>query len=171
MWKWVIGLEGRYEISSIGNVRSYVGKGRKPSIQSIPHIIKPNKDGRGYFNFTINDGRKRVLLIHVEIAKTFIPNPLNYKLVRHLNDIKSDNRIDNLAWGDHALNMQDAIVNGKNPTYNNLGHGLIKFLYQSEHSCCSLANRYNISPSMVSKIKNGRSYAWLTKHKNKNFDL
>lgn len=165
IWKWVVGQEGLFEISDIGEVRSYKGIGRIPKQMASHHPIKPCKDGRGYFNFTIREGgRNKVLPIHIEVAKAFILNPNNYKLVRHLNDDKEDNRVSNLAWGTHSDNMKDAIRNGKNPTKNNFGEGLILFLYSSERSCKSLAARYSVSPSMISKIKNGRSYGHLTGH-------
>ena len=36
--------------------------------------------------------------IHNEVAKAFLPNPNNYKYVRHINKIKDDNRLENLQW-------------------------------------------------------------------------
>ena len=35
---------------------------------------------------------------HRVIALQFIPNPNNYRYVRHLNGINYDNRIENLIW-------------------------------------------------------------------------
>lgn len=58
------------------------------------------------------DGISRSYKIHRLLATVFIPNPKNYRCVRHLNDIKSDNRIENLAWGTHGDNVNDAIRNG-----------------------------------------------------------
>ena len=47
------------------------------------------------------DGKQKKYRIHILKAKAFIysPNPLGYNVVRHLNDIKTDNRLENLAWG------------------------------------------------------------------------
>lgn len=165
-WKWVIGFEGLYEVSDMGRVKSYKGMGRMPKLQITPRLIKPCKDGRGYYNFSVRNGSKyMVLYIHIEAAKSFIPNPNNLKFVRHLNDIKSDNAISNLAWGNHSDNMQDAIRNKVNPTKHYFGDGLILFMYNAPYSACSIARRYNVSPSMVTKIRTGRAYAWLTRHK------
>lgn len=157
-----------FEISSFGRVRSYKGVGRKPQKRNIPRIINLCKDGRGYYNFTVREnGKPKVLLVHIELAKSAIPNPSNYKLVRHLNDIKTDNNLLNLKWGTKSDNMQDAIKNNKSPRKNDLSNGVILFMYNSVHSACSVARRYGVSPSMVTKIRTGRSYGWLTKH---NFD-
>ena len=52
--------------------------------------------------------------IHVLKAKAFLfgPNPLDYNVVRHLNDAKTDNRLINLAWGTASDNNLDCIRNG-----------------------------------------------------------
>lgn len=52
-----------------------------------------NKDGYSYYMI---NGKQR--LIHRLVAITFIPNPNNYKEVNHKNEIKDDNRIENLEW-------------------------------------------------------------------------
>lgn len=37
----------------------------------------------------------------------------NKCLARHLDDNRSNNKLDNLAWGDHSDNMADALRNGR----------------------------------------------------------
>lgn len=51
--------------------------------------------------------------IHRMMAETFLPNPYDLPLARHLNDVKTDNRVENLAWGTVADNAYDAIRNGR----------------------------------------------------------
>ena len=44
--------------------------------------------------------------------ETFIgPCPAGME-ARHLNDVKKDNRLENLRWGTHGDNVQDAYNNG-----------------------------------------------------------
>ena len=44
---------------------------------------------------------------HELIAKQFIPNPNNYKFVKHINHNKFDYHIDNLCWTtQHHLESQ-----------------------------------------------------------------
>ena len=53
--------------------------------------------------------------LHRLVAKAFIPNSNNYTVVRHLNDIKTDNRIENLARWTYWDNWKDAYKNWKIP--------------------------------------------------------
>ena len=57
--------------------------------------------------------KKKNVKIHRLVAEAYIPNPENKPLVRHLNDNRLDNRVENLAWGTNTDNMVDAIRNGK----------------------------------------------------------
>ena len=60
------------------------------------------------------DGKTRNCHLHVLKASAFIHtvNPLGTNIVRHLNDIKTDNRLSNLAWGSYSDNIKDSILNG-----------------------------------------------------------
>lgn len=46
------------------------------------------------------------------VAETFIPNPLNKPVVCHRNNIKTDNRKDNLYWGTISENTKQAVDDG-----------------------------------------------------------
>lgn len=66
----------------------------------------------GYYTATIRNKR---LKVHRLVAQAFIPNPDNLPLVRHLNDVRGDNRVENLAWGTISDNAYDAVRNGVHP--------------------------------------------------------
>ena len=46
------------------------------------------------------------LFIHRIVAHAFIPKPKGYNEVNHINEIKIDNRVENLEWVDRLGNMQ-----------------------------------------------------------------
>lgn len=107
-----------YEASSLGRIRS-VGRWR-------PHnrypgklmwwkgrILKPVSNRRQAF-YVVMPGQKCVL-VHKLIAATFIGPCPPGMLVRHLNDIPSDNRPGNLAYGTQLDNMVDAARNNRIP--------------------------------------------------------
>lgn len=116
-WRSVVGWEGLYEVSSLGRVRSldkYVttSTGKSRLIRGRELSLKPGNVG--YSRVMLRElDRKREDLVHRIMAEAFIPNPEDLPLVRHLNDIKTDNRIENLAWGSYSDNMADALRNGK----------------------------------------------------------
>lgn len=73
-----------------------------------------NNQGYKRVGLRTKDGKVRTCKIHVIKAKAFIfgPNPLGYNVVRHLNDIRTDNRLENLAFGTQSDNNLDCIRNG-----------------------------------------------------------
>ena len=89
-----------YQISDDGQVKSFKKK--------KPHILKQAKDKSGHLKVKLSIGDdEKTLTVHRLVAKAFIPNPENLPIVRHLNDIPDDNRVENLAWGTQKDNMDD----------------------------------------------------------------
>ena len=78
--------------------------------------LKGSSDNKSYKIIRLRtiEGKIRTCKIHVLKAKAFLfgPIPLGANVVRHLNDVKIDNRLTNLAWGTRSDNMQDCIRNG-----------------------------------------------------------
>ena len=79
-------------------------------------ILKIRFSDKGYpiVDLGIINGKYKIYKIHILKAKAFLytPNPLLYKIVRHLNDVKTDNRLENLAFGTLSDNNLDCIRNG-----------------------------------------------------------
>ena len=79
--------------------------------------LKIRFDYKGYKRVELitKQNKVRCCKIHVLKAKAFIfgPNPLDADQIRHLNDVKTDNRLINLVWGTASENMKDRVRNGK----------------------------------------------------------
>lgn len=74
-WRPVIGHEGRYEVSSLGRVRSLLTN----------KILKQSKNSSGYFVVGCSTkSRSGNKLVHRLVAESFIPNPLNLPQVNHI---------------------------------------------------------------------------------------
>lgn len=88
---------GRYGVSNLGNVYSYCNYHGELLI--TPRKINQTENQSGYLrvSFLINDKRYKVS-VHRLVAEMFIPNPENLTQVNHKNEIKSDNRVENLEW-------------------------------------------------------------------------
>ena len=83
-----------YQASSNGRIRNKKGK-----------ILKFGKNNKGYYICALDN---KSYLVHRLIAKTYVPNLNDYKIVNHINGIKIDNRIENLEWTTQKDNVQKA---------------------------------------------------------------
>lgn len=85
-----------YEVSTSGDIRR-VGKEK---------CLKGTFDKDGYLTITLerSNGTHRSRRINRLVASTFIPCPDYTFEVNHLNEIKTDNRVDNLNWLSKADN-------------------------------------------------------------------
>lgn len=90
-WKWIKGYEGLYQISNLGNVKSFC-KDKNGTLMSI-------KNGKGWylsFRCKDNDNHTKTLRVHVEVAKAFIGDiPKGYQ-VHHKDGNKQNNAVTNL---------------------------------------------------------------------------
>ena len=84
-----------YCVDTLGNVYNY----------KYARTLTPNKSKNGYLkvNLSIN-GKVQRKSVHRLVAETFIPNPENKPQVHHINEDKTDNRVENLMWVDSKYN-------------------------------------------------------------------
>lgn len=108
-WKRVEGFERLYAIGRGGEVWSFRAK----------RNLNTERIGEPYRSALLRDGEKtRKGYVHRLLAEAFLPNPDNLPVVRHLNDDKRDNRLENLAWGEQQDNVNDMIKNSGHPNSN-----------------------------------------------------
>lgn len=154
-----------YEVSTFGNVR------RRTSFHHWP-IGRPLKKIRkrdGYLAVNLRgDHKVKLTSVHQLVLSTFRgPPPRPDMIVRHLNGIKTDNRLSNLAWGTAKENSADAIAHGHVPRQARHGrpqakHTLaqaaeIKGLFAVGTKNIEIVEHYNLSPQAVCNIRKGRT--------------
>ena len=99
----VLGLS----ITCHGTIKRVTGRGK-----TYHKHVWLNYDGYPTIACSI-EGKTRQFKVHRLLAEVFIPNPEGLPLVRHLNDIRDDNRLCNLAWGTPQDNMDDMVRNSR----------------------------------------------------------
>ena len=107
-WKPVAGYEGLYEVSSKGTVRSIDRKiiDKHGNIRFHKgRILKADYDKKGYKRYYLSKNNKEEKVFeHQLVARAFIPNPNNYKMVNHKDETHDNNCVENLEWCDAKYN-------------------------------------------------------------------
>lgn len=116
-WRPIVDYEGFYEVSNLGNLHSVDRVIHRDSVQGdmLIHgrLIYPTPTPKGYMRVQLSkQGRRRNHMVHVLVAKTFIPNPENKPEVNHDDGIKSNNKVGNLLWATQSENQQHAYDTG-----------------------------------------------------------
>ena len=104
IWKDVKGYEGLYVVSNLGRVKRLpVGK-QWPSKKTHNNIRKQALKN-GYLCVNLSKQNKvKWFGVHRLAATAFIPNPNNYPHVNHIDENKTNNRVDNLEWCTQSQN-------------------------------------------------------------------
>jgi hypothetical protein len=102
IWKSIAGLEGYYEVSSFGRVRSldrYV-KSKTGSDDSfrVGRILRPSVSGRYKIVSMMVNGKAISASVHRLVAVTFLVNEKLLPFVNHKDWNKHNNHVDNLEW-------------------------------------------------------------------------
>jgi len=99
IWKDVVGYEGRYKVSNLGNVKSVIFSARGK--ENLLSLLK----GKDYLLVRLyKDGKGSMQRVHRLVAEAFIENPNGYPVVNHKNWDKHDNRAENLEWCTYSYN-------------------------------------------------------------------
>jgi hypothetical protein len=145
----------KYQISNLGRIKSlYYNK-----------IMKQGKDPHGYLHVSLyKDKKSYTKNIHIIVARTFIPNPLNLPEINHIDGNKLNCAVTNLEYCTksanekhaHRTGLKHAIKGEKNISskLTNLQVKEIKEL-KGKLSQQKIADKYNVSSALILLIHKG----------------
>ena len=101
IYKTIKGFDN-YLISNLGNIKSksfnHTGEEKR---------IKPFLNNSGYLQARLwKDGKLHYPLIHRLVAEAFIPNPEDLPCINHIDEDKTNNKVENLEWCSREYNMR-----------------------------------------------------------------
>ncbi len=149
-----------YYVTSNGNIYSFWQRGRHAGQYQVsePRQLKIWKDQDGYPCVTVRKcGVPTRRTVHSMILEALVgPRPIGC-VARHLDDDKTNNHVDNLAWGTPKQNSEDMIKNGhslrgekaRRSKLTESDIKQIRVLYANHIPRKDIAVKYGISPTHV----------------------
>lgn len=110
-WRDVVGHEGFYQVSQIGNVRSldrviYRKNGTKQRLRG--RVMRPSDNGSGYRQLPLKNPI-RTAKIHWLVAEAFLGPRPSGKEINHIDGDKTNNAVTNLEYVTKGENLTHAI--------------------------------------------------------------
>jgi len=118
-WKSVVGYEGVYDVSNLGNVRSlnrHTSAGHLLKGKTLKQCLNKKT---GYYYVDLNYNGRKNSIVHRLVAIAFLGVRDSSIDVNHMDGIKTNNNIENLEWVSRTENMIHAVQTGLYPKGEN----------------------------------------------------
>ena len=155
IWRDIKGYEGKYMVSNLGRVKSlnYNKTGKEK-------ILKGVDNGRGYLILNLYRGGKgKTCRINRLVAQAFLENPDNLPEVNHKDEIRTNNRVDNLEWCTTQYNVEysqaKAVIG-----INKVSGLIVEFPSLMEASRQTGIDQSNICHCLKGKAKSAGGFYW-----------
>lgn len=171
-WKAVVGFEGAYEVSDLGNVRSLDREWAQTSRCGALYThrmrgraLRPGPMPGGHLSVAI--GRSNSQCVHKLVLEAFVgPAPPGHE-ARHLSGVESDNRLANLKWDTRGNNSRDKkwhkgarTYKLKPPQIREIKRALAKPYRRGIYE--RLAERYDVAISTIAAIRDHKTHIDVT---------
>ena len=161
-WKDIIGWEGYYQVSDLGNIKSLKRKGvtNYGERDYAGSCVNPIKCKSGYIAVNLTkQGFRQQKHIHVAVLEAFIgERPYKYDAC-HNNGIRSDCRLENLRWDTRKNNHADKKKHGTTQrNVKKITKEIADKIKQLTIPISDIATMYGISNTQIWRIKTDRSW-------------
>lgn len=168
-WKEVVGYEGFYKVSNLGNITSVERVINQSNYSRVLKSKKLNLQKGVYITVRLSkQGVTRLASVHRLVAEAFLSKKDCKTYVNHINGDKHDNNVENLEWVNcsqnaiHARNLgllkpQKGEANGKS-ILSNKQVLEIKDMLSKNIPQKDIAKNYNVCRTRISNINTGKCY-------------
>ena len=172
-WKPIPSLDGWYDASSGGRVRSWKVGGRSQARRETPLIMKVHSDPTNrYWFVTVRPrgaAKLRNRVVHQLVAEAFF-GPATGRIVRHKNNDGQDNRLENLAYGTNSENQMDRVTHktsnrGRANGQAKLSEDQVRSVFAMRKEGMSMeriGSNLGVSRRTVGCILSGDRWGWMT---------
>lgn len=156
IWKPVYRYKGKYEVSSLGRVRSVDGT-----------IIKPTLSGR-YFRVSLKRcvGNRKNFTVHTLVLEAFHRPKPKGKEARHIDGDSHNNHYRNLKWGTSKENAADrkrhgTLLTGELCNLSKLNWKKVDLIRKTKMCPNKLAEKFGVKRRCIVEIRNFKR--WIKK--------
>jgi len=171
-WRPVVGYEGLYEVSSLGQVRSLdrtvvLGNTRKNVERKLKgKILKQHKDKKGTWYVNLNNYGLSRTSVHSLVARAFLGPTPEGKEICHGEGGRDNHAVSNLSFKTHEQNMKEdrerdnTLPRGSRHAHAKLTEEDVLFIREKgTEQRKELSELYDISETTIYDIVKRRSWA------------
>jgi hypothetical protein len=168
IWKDIPEFEGRYQVSDLARVRSFLKQGCNSGLKVDSHLLKPRLNSGKYLYVTLfhSDGSVKHKLLHVLVMLAFKgPAPIGQEIC-HENGKRSECVLSNLRYDTHKGNKADQNKHGThtkgerngNSKLTALDVAKIKELRKLGCTLKSIGDAFGVTPTTIQYIVKEKSW-------------
>lgn len=161
VWKAVVDSNGKYEVSSLGQVRN----------TKTGRILHQFVGKDGYYRTQLGGTIGKSVTVHRLVCKAFVPKINGKDFVNHKDGNKQNNRVDNLEWCTRSENMYHAYEHSLKETPLGMKNGRCKLSYSDidfilkhyiprdkVYGAKPLAELFGVAPQTICAVTSGQNW-------------
>ncbi len=165
VWRQVVGYEGLYDVSNLGNIRTYwklINDGcfTRWEVSSVPiKFVHKVQIPEGYETVSLRARNRKITSVYVHrvVLEAFVTKRQPGQVCRHLNGKPYDNRLENITWGTPKENAQDRKGHGNQSNRKLSNRDMVLLRHRALHGkpVVNLAFDYGITYREALRICHG----------------